>query len=858
MATTVLGTSGNDLFSFSLAELASRRLLGGAGFDTLTITTSGAYTFNSSSYAGLSGIDALDFSAHTSGSLVVKLTSSMVTQSDSRTLKVVSGAAGIDALSAGAVSNGKVVVDGIGTVRLDDATANVVTIADLAAVHVIGGNGADRITGGAGGAWLDGGGGNDTLTASLLAGADTFVLGAGYGADKAINFSVAQDVVSLTGTSVMSFADVLAMLSDSGSGAVVRHTSGATLTLTSVGSATLTGDNFRVDGQALLNTAPVASAPVADQAATTGQAFSFAIVAGAFTDADRNVLTHSASLESGEPLPSWLAFDAATRTFSGTPGDGDAGMLSITVTADDGHGASVSDTFALIVLTPIIHVAAGTSAASINALIAAAGTGATIILDNGVHHLDQTLRIARGDITLRGESEAGTVLSFDTAAGASGNVIEVLGGARMAIGFATGAIAAGATSIEMAAGHGIAAGDRLYISQANTLEYLAANGWTNVAWEDAANRPFREMIVEVDSVDGTTIVLKSPVAYAMDAGLAQVQRIALLDGVHLSDFTIVNDLGGANPFNFVNTHAELEGTSAVLVQGTAGAELRHISVVDAASHGIDIRSSIGLVGDALTVAGAHNKGSDGNGYGLQLYEAFGATLTNLDITDTRHAVLFSSWNAEAGNSVHVTHTNRDINFHGSPDTGNTVVVDEAVLQYDQSQNEGTGNGYWPLAGTGGSMHAKTDFNAGNTVVFAHAVGSDAGETIYGADGGAYLNGKNGQDRLLGGAGDDILVGGLNKDTMTGGDGSDTFVLRLGDNYDTITDFAFGAGGDVLVLMGNAAVDGAEDLTVSDTAAGLQIRYGANSVVTLTGLTVADLDLSSLRYDPASALYADLY
>ena len=32
-------------------------------------------------------------------------------------------------------------------------------------------------------------------------------------------------------------------------------------------------------------------------------------------------------------LPSWLSFDAATRTFSGTPANADVGALTITVTA---------------------------------------------------------------------------------------------------------------------------------------------------------------------------------------------------------------------------------------------------------------------------------------------------------------------------------------------------------------------------------------------------------------------------------------------------------------------------------------------------------------------------------------------
>ena len=42
-------------------------------------------------------------------------------------------------------------------------------------------------------------------------------------------------------------------------------------------------------------------------------------------------------------------FDAATRTFSGTPLNGDVGTITVTVTADDGNGGTVSDTFDIVV-----------------------------------------------------------------------------------------------------------------------------------------------------------------------------------------------------------------------------------------------------------------------------------------------------------------------------------------------------------------------------------------------------------------------------------------------------------------------------------------------------------------------------
>jgi Ca2+-binding RTX toxin-like protein len=96
------------------------------------------------------------------------------------------------------------------------------------------------------------------------------------------------------------------------------------------------------------NDDPTREAEMADQLANEGSAFSFSLPAGMFADVDSgDVLTLSATMADGAQLPSWLSFDAANGSFSGTPGWDDAGTLSITVTATDAAGRSASDTFDL-------------------------------------------------------------------------------------------------------------------------------------------------------------------------------------------------------------------------------------------------------------------------------------------------------------------------------------------------------------------------------------------------------------------------------------------------------------------------------------------------------------------------------
>lgn len=98
------------------------------------------------------------------------------------------------------------------------------------------------------------------------------------------------------------------------------------------------------------NDDPTVSNPISDQIATEDSAFSFQFAANTFADDDGDMLLYRAELIGGEPLPSWLTFDAANRTFNGTPSNSDVGTLSVRVIADDGQGGTpATDVFAIVV-----------------------------------------------------------------------------------------------------------------------------------------------------------------------------------------------------------------------------------------------------------------------------------------------------------------------------------------------------------------------------------------------------------------------------------------------------------------------------------------------------------------------------
>ena len=100
--------------------------------------------------------------------------------------------------------------------------------------------------------------------------------------------------------------------------------------------------------------APYAKGTIASQKATKGALFTYTVPDSLFYDDDNDSLTYSASLNTGSPLPSWLSFNPATRTFSGTPVSTTSvfNPLQIEVTASDPSHESGSCVFSLSVVSP--------------------------------------------------------------------------------------------------------------------------------------------------------------------------------------------------------------------------------------------------------------------------------------------------------------------------------------------------------------------------------------------------------------------------------------------------------------------------------------------------------------------------
>lgn len=101
-----------------------------------------------------------------------------------------------------------------------------------------------------------------------------------------------------------------------------------------------------LNGEAI-NFSPTVNGVVGDLRAKTGEPFHYVIPATMFVDPEGDTLSFNVTLLDGSPLPSWLVFNANTRTLSGTAQTIDSELLQITITATDGLGLTGSHSFKL-------------------------------------------------------------------------------------------------------------------------------------------------------------------------------------------------------------------------------------------------------------------------------------------------------------------------------------------------------------------------------------------------------------------------------------------------------------------------------------------------------------------------------
>jgi subtilase family serine protease len=461
-----------------------------------------------------------------------------------------------------------------------------------------------------------------------------------------------------------------------------------------------------------INDTPILGIAIADVTATEDTAFTFQIPTNTFTDVDAgDSLTYTATLENGDALPTWLTFDAATRTFSGTPANNDVTALSIKVTATDNSASSVDDIFTLTVANtndaPILGVAIANQTATEDTAFSFQIPGNTFSdIDAG--------DILAYSATLENGSALPTWLSFDTAT-------RTFNGTP-----ANNDVAALSIKVTATDNSGSSINDIFSLTVANTNDapILGSAIANQTATEDTA---FTFTIPENTFAD-------------VDAGDSLTYTATLENGDGLPTWltfdTATRTFSGTPANNDVATlgiKVTATDNSSSSVNDTFSLTVANTN--DAPILGSAIADQTATVNNAFTFAIPENTFSDVDAGDILTYSA---TLENGDG--------LPSW---------LTFDTNIRAFSGTPTTDDTGILN---IKITASDTQGA---------TVTDIFALT-LTASNVIN-----GNDSNNSLSGTPSADVINGFGGDDYIEGLAGKDIIDGGTGRfDRMFGGDGDD--------------------------------------------------------------------------------------
>jgi len=581
-----------------------------------------------------------------------------------------------------------------------------------------------------------------------------------------------------------------------------------------------------------VNESPTVAMPLADQAARETEAFSFIVPTGSFTDPDvGDVLTYSATLDTGAPLPTWLTFNPTNRTFSGTPQSGDVGSFNVRVTTTDTGGLSVSDLFAVTV--ELNHTFTGTPGD--DTLIGTAGDDVL----NGLAGNDVLNGLAGSDVLDggAGNDQLTGGDGVDTLIGGTGDdayvirtpesdtLIELPGegvdwvymdlywftlpanveGLQLNFTDSIGSFA------PRQDGTGNDLNNTIYANHVlNTLrggagdDYLDAGGNISLAGYD-----------KLYGEEGND-TLTASVRAEMYGGpgddtyiLQQNLEFVLTEAVNEGSDTI------QSPFTYVLTNANVENltlTGFAAINGT-GNTLNN--VLDGSQNSAanvltgDVGNDTYVVGAGDTVSEKANAGTDTVVSALTY--TLGSNLENLILTGTANI------NGTGNSADNVLTGNSGANVL-TGGTGNDTYVIDSLDTIVETSSGGTDTVQTALTYTLGTNFENLTLTGTAAI---NGTGNTLNNVLTGNSAANTLNGLAGNDTLDGGAGSDTLVGGAGNDSYAVYDAGDVVTENVGEGTDTVQStfsYTLGTNLENLTLVGTAAIN-ATGNTLNNTLTG---------------------------------------
>ncbi|MCX7086903.1 MAG: putative Ig domain-containing protein [Methylococcales bacterium] len=629
---------------------------------------------------------------------------------------------------------------------------------------------------------------------------------------------------------------------------------------------------------AAANHAPTLATALLDQVAGQGSPFSYSIPSTAFTDTDAgDTLSYTATLDDGSALPVWLSFNAATRTFSGSPST--VGTINVRVTAIDKGNLSASDSFTLTVALQNLTL---NGTAAVDTLTGGVGNdtlnglaGNDILLGNaGNDRLDGGV----GNDTMKGGLGDDTYL-LDSV---SDSIIENLNeGIDSALSSVTYTLPANVEMLTLT-GIGALSGtgnvlDNTLIGNAavNTLNGGAGNDRLDGgAGADKLLGGIGNDIYVVDNIsdvvtensnEGTDTV-EASVTFTLSNNVENLTLIGIA-AINGTGNTLNNSLRGNSAANTLNG-----GVGADTLIGDADNDIYIVDntldvVTELLNEGTDLlQSSVTYTLPAntenLTLTGA---------------VAINGTGNVLDNSLTGNSAANSLLGA-AGNDRLDGGAGGDTLQGGLGD--DTYVVDAINDVLTENANEGNDSVEASISYSLGInlenllLIGTTAINGTGNTLNNFLIGNSAANTLTGGAGNDRLDGKAGADKLLGGIGDDTYVVDISTDLATenANEGNDTvesaITYALGNNLENLTligSTAINGTGNSLInsIMGNTANNTLNGGLGNDTLAGgsgidhfmFSSALGSSNIDTITDFTLGSdkLDLSKALFTAFSGI-----
>jgi Ca2+-binding RTX toxin-like protein len=447
---------------------------------------------------------------------------------------------------------------------------------------------------------------------------------------------------------------------------------------------------------------------------------------------DNAALTYSATLANGLALPTWLTFNAATQTFSGTPPLNFNGSLDVKVVASDG-ALSASDVFALSITSvndaPVVaQLLADVSSAEDTAI-------SFILPVNAFSDVDNT-SLSYSAILASGAALP-SWLSFNAATRQFSGTppLNFFGSLDVKVTASDGALAASDVFT-------------LNITPVNDAPVAVNDGPLAVTFNTALTITAASLLANDSDVDGNALSITG-----VQAG---VNGNVALNSLGNIVFTPTAGFSGSASFTYTLSDGNGASSTATvalsvssgsnIINGTAGSNILFGTAAN------DIINA--LAGDDIVVAG------DGND---TIYAGSG---TDLVEAGNGNDLIYG----EAGTDIIYGNDGDDIAYGGD---GDDFVIGA--------------NGNDTIYGDLGNDSLQGD--AGNDLIY----GGAGADTMYGGSGNDVLSGQAGNDIMSGDTGNDrfVFTAGFGKDRITdfqaGSTVSDIIQLSLGTSFDTFAE-----------------------------------------------------------------------